>query len=85
MQKKEDNKMRKIYHKEMLKKMGIKQVIHNNDATIVILNDGRKGVAVRDKSEDDYPAFGFAMAYAYAMGTDGNKGQFKKNMKKIIK
>ena len=78
-------KMRKIYPKEMLRKMGIKDVIHNDDATIIILNDGRKGVAVRDKNEPEYTPFGFAMAYAYAMGTDGNKSQFKKNLKKIIK
>ena len=84
-QNKGEGKMRKIYHKEMLKKMGIEQVIHNEKATIVILNDGRKGVAVRDKNELEYTPFGFAIAYAYAMGTDGNKSQFKKNLKKIIK
>lgn len=74
-----------IYTKEMMDKMGVDRVLYNGAATIVWLKDGRKGVAVQ--SSEDHPDrnVGFAMAYAYAMGTDGNKSQFKKNVAKMQK
>jgi len=75
----------KVYTKQMIEKMGIERVIINNEATIVELTDGRKGVAVRDGDDCDDVLVGFAVAYAYAVGTDGNKSQMKANMRKLDK
>lgn len=68
---------------QLLKQMGVEQVIFNDKATIVILTTGEKGVAI--KSEDDHfdPIIGFSTAYAMAEGTKGNKTQFKKLVNKL--
>ena len=87
--KKEDNmnsnKSEPIYTKKMIDKMGIETIKFNTNATVVVLTDGRKGVSVVDSTDDPDRLVGIAVAYTYAMGTDGSKTQFKKNMIKINK
>jgi len=81
----ENNKSETIYTRKMIEKMGIDEILYKDNATIVVLLDGRKGVSVVDRDDDPTRLVGIAVAYAYAMGTDGSKTQFKKNMIKINK
>ncbi len=75
---------KRIYHKEMLKNMGIKEVIFNDYATVVILNNGNKGVAKRSMEDIYDPIIGISVAYAIAIGTKGNKSWFKENVQKLL-
>jgi hypothetical protein len=81
---KSPKKNKAIYKKEMLKRMGVDRVIVNNKAVIVFLTNGDKGVAVCDENDYFDPMVGFSVAYAIAVGTKGNKTQFKKNLKKVL-
>jgi len=80
-----DNGIHKIYKKEMLKRMGVKKIIQNDKAVIVVLTNGIKGVAICDDEDYFDPLVGFSVAYAMAVGTKGNKKQFKNNVEKILK
>jgi len=80
-----DNGMHKIYKKEMLKRMGVEKIIQNDKAVIVVLTNGNKGVAICDGQDYFDPLIGFSVAYAMAVGTKGNKKQFKNNVEKILK
>jgi len=80
-----DNGIHKIYKKEMLKRMGVKKIIQNDKAVIVVLTNGIKGVAICDDEDYFDPLIGFSVAYAMAVGTKGNKKQFKNNVEKILK
>ena len=62
--------------KDLLDNMGIEKVIFNENATIVYLTTGEKGVAVRSQNDSFDPVVGFSVAYAIAEGTRGNKRQF---------
>ena len=62
--------------KQLLDHMGIEKVIFNENATIVQLTTGEKGVAVRSLDDIFDPVVGFSVAYALAEGTRGNKRQF---------
>jgi len=74
-----------MYTKKMMDAMGVESVIVNDDAVIVTLKTGVKGVAVQSGDDEYDLGIGFAVAYAYAMGTNGSKVQFKKNMVKVEK
>jgi len=76
---------KETYTKQMMDKMGVDRVLYNGAATIVWLTDGRKGVSVQSIDDHQDRNVGFAMAYAYAVATDGNKSQFKKNVAKMEK
>lgn len=71
-----------LFHKEiksikdLLCHMGIDKVIFNENATIVYLTTGEKGVAIRSPEDTFDPIVGFSVAYAIAEGTRGNKRQF---------
>lgn len=80
-----NNKSEPIYTKKMIENMGIETILFNDEATVVVLTDGRKGVSVVDSTDDPDRLVGIAVAYAYAVGTNGSKTQFKKNMVKINK
>jgi len=80
-----NNKSEGIFTRQMMENMGIERVIFNDEATIVFLNDGRKGVAVQSTLDEADRVIGLAMAYAFAVGTDGNKSQFKKNIEQLNK
>jgi hypothetical protein len=80
-----NNKSEGIFTGQMIEKMGIEKVIFNDDATIVFLKDGRKGVAVQSASDDADRLIGLSVAYAIAVGTDGNKSQFRKNIIQLEK
>ena len=81
---KKEDKNKTIYKKEMLKRMGVDRAIVNDKAVIVFLTNGDKGVAVCDENDYFDPMVGFSVAYAMAVGTKGNKTQFKKNLKKVL-
>lgn len=68
---------------KLLERMGVKEVIFNDNATIVILTTGEKGVAKKSKDDTFDPIIGFSAAYAIAEGTQGNKTQFKKLVNKM--
>jgi hypothetical protein len=80
-----NNKSDGIFTGQMIENMGIKRVIFNDEATIVFLNDGRKGVAVQSTKDEADRVIGLAMAYTFAVATDGNKSQFKKNVEQLKK
>ena len=69
--------------KDLLINMGVDRVIFNDDATIVYLNTGEKGVAKRAVDDEFDPVVGFCVAYAMAEGTSGNKKQFKNLVNKL--
>lgn len=75
----------KVYSKKMLEQMNVERVIFNNRATIVFLKNGNKGVAVCSEDDHNDPVVGFSVAYAVAVGTNGNKKQFKENVVKLEK
>jgi len=77
--------LRKITKNEtILERMGVEKVIFNDNATIVILTTGEKGVAIKSKSDEYDSTVGFAMAYAYAVADYDSKAQFKKELGKIV-
>jgi len=71
--------------KHLLKQMGIERVIFNEDATIVFLTTGEKGVAIRSSDDEFDPVIGLSVAYAIAKGTRGSKSKYKELVAKLHK
>ena len=69
--------------KDLLDNMGIEKVIFNENATIVCLTTGEKGVAVRSQDDHFDPVIGFSVAYTIAKGTKGNKSRLKELVNKM--
>jgi hypothetical protein len=80
-----NNKSEGIFTKQMMKQMGIERIIFNDEATIVFLKNGNKGVAVQGTRDEADRLIGLSVAYAIAVGTDGNKSQFRKNIIQLEK
>ena len=70
---------------DMLKNMGVKHIIFNGLETIVILENGNKGISKQHTLDDYDPLEGIGMAYMYAKATGGNKNLCKKLVKEIAK
>ena len=65
--------------KDLLNHLGIEKVIFNDNATIVYLTTGEKGVAIRSQTEEFDPVIGLSVAYALA-----ESGISKKKFKELI-
>lgn len=65
--------------KDLLHQLGIERVIFNDNATIVYLTTGEKGVAIRSQNEEFDPVIGLSVAYALA-----ESGTSKKKFKELV-
>ena len=65
--------------KDLLHQLGIERVIFNDNATIVYLTTGEKGVAIRSQTEEFDPVIGLSVAYALA-----ESGTSKKKFKELV-
>lgn len=82
-----DGKVMNITVSRMMRKLGIKNVVFNEEkkTTVVFLISGGMGISKMAENESFDPIVALSVAYTLAVATNGNKKNFKENVAKMFK